>query len=329
MSWGVYLPPGYHDSAYMAQATGIAEEVIQAKFGLRRKHKAGADEHISDMAEAAARAAIKAADIDPDRIDTVIYYGSEYKDYPLWNTAAKIQHMVGARNAFSFNIMALCASGIVAMKVAKDMLRADPYIKTVLMVAASREADLINYHNERARFMYNFADGAAAMILQRGHSRNLILNSALITDGSFADDVIVPTGGTKIPLTPQLVEEGMFMLDVRDPKAMKLRLDPISTPNFLRVIDLALNRSGYTREHIAFFGGTHMKRSIYEEIVTELGLPLNRVVYLEDHGHVQAADQILVLAEGTEKGILKEGDVAVLVGAGTGYTWGATVIRWG
>ncbi len=82
-------------------------------------------------------------------------------------------------------------------------------------------------------------------------------------------------------------------------------------------------------EEIDFLGITHMKPSFYHDILKNFGLSWEDTVYLQDWGHVQAADQLIILQEALEKKKLKNGDLVVLAGAGTGYTWSAAALRWG
>lgn len=78
-----------------------------------------------------------------------------------------------------------------------------------------------------------------------------------------------------------------------------------------------------------FLGITHMKRSFYLQILEEIGLTPEQSVYLDDYGHVQSVDQVLSIELGLQQGKIKAGDVLLLAGAGTGYTWSAAALRWG
>ncbi|WP_084413506.1 3-oxoacyl-ACP synthase [Desulfovirgula thermocuniculi] len=327
VNYGIYLPDNYLTAEDISRLTGIPAEIVEKKMGIEKKHRAGTDEHVSDMAVEAARRALNG--IDPEEIDAIIYFGSEYKDYYVWSIATHIQERIKAKNAFAFEIMSLCASFAVAVKVAKDMLLADRELNTILLVMATKEGDLINYENLSTRFMFNFGDGAAACILRRGHAKNQVLGSAILTDGRFSLDVYVPVGGSRIRPTMETVRKKMYLLDVRDIEDMKKNLDPVSLPNFLKVITKACERSGCTTKDIAFLGITHMKPSMHQAILKALGLPEERSVYLKNHGHIQAGDQLIALWEAEQKGLLKDGDLVVLSGAGTGYTWSATCLRWG
>ena len=99
--------------------------------------------------------------------------------------------------------------------------------------------------------------------------------------------------------------------------------------NFLKVMRTAVEKSGYKLDDVAFLGITHMKRSFYNELVAAIGLTPEQSVYLEDYGHVQSVDQVLTLELGLAQGKIKSGDLVLLTGAGTGYTWSSIAVRWG
>lgn len=326
-SIGVYVPDNFVESAEIAELSGIPEHVIREKFGILRKPKAGKDLHVSDMAVAAAERAM--SNMDPSEIDAVIYFGSEYKDYNVWPAGAHIQQRLNIKKAFAFEVMALCASGALVLKLAKDMLLGDPDLNTVLVVMGSKESDLLNYRDHRMRFLYNFSDGGVAAVIKKGCQKNRILSSSLITDGDFSMDVYLNEGGSKIRSKGEEINSHDRFFEVPDPEVMKKRLDRVSLYNFRRVISQAAVRSGFEEKDIRFIGITHMKRSFYEAILNEFNLSMENTFYLENYGHVQAGDQLIILDEAARSGKIGRGELVVVAGAGTGYTWGATALLWG
>lgn len=323
----VYTPEHFVDSAGLAEETGIPEWVIREKFGLERKHLAGPDDHVSTMAVRAARPLLQ--NVDPLSVDAVVYFGSPHKDYAVWSVGPKIQHELGLKNAFTFELMNVSAGGPVTLKVVKDMLMADARLQQILCVGASREADLIDYDNQRSRFMFNFGDGAVAVLLRKNHGHNVILQSAFHTDGAFSEFVRVPAGGSRLPTSEETLRARLHYLDVSDPQAMKEQLDPVSLDNFLRVAREAVERSGYRAEDISFLAPLHTKKSLFDALVAGLGLTEDRAVYLNRYGHLSALDPLIGLWEGERTGTLRPGDLAVVLSAGTGYSWTATAIAWG
>jgi 3-oxoacyl-[acyl-carrier-protein] synthase-3 len=110
---------------------------------------------------------------------------------------------------------------------------------------------------------------------------------------------------------------------------MRDRLGVVSLPNFVGVIDSAVTRSGASTNDIAFLAVTHMKPSFHQALLNALGLQSHQSIYLDEYGHIQSVDQPLILKLAWERNLLRDGDLVVLAGAGTGYTWSATALRWG
>ncbi len=325
---GTFFPAQIETAADLVERTGIPEDVLREKMGIRQRHTAGDADTVTEMATRAARQALQRAGVDPEQIDLVISHGSEYKDHLIWNAAAKIQHNLGAVNAYAFEMYALCAGAPIAMNTAKALMLADERLRYVLLAAGSRENDLISLSNPRARFMFNFGAGGSAMLLERGARANIILGASAITDGSLSETVILTREADALD-GDEALGDLRGRLDVTDTAYMADRLGAVSLPNFIRVIREAVERSGAGLADVAFLGITHMKRSFYLEILGSIGLTPDQSVYLEDYGHVQSVDQVLALELGLAQGKVRPGDLVVLAGAGTGYTWSAVALRWG
>jgi 3-oxoacyl-[acyl-carrier-protein] synthase-3 len=328
---GTYLPDETVDGADIARRSGIPRDVVVEKMGIRRKHVCrGGDDQPSDMCVAAAEAALADADCDPDALDAVRYHGSEFKDHVVWSLAADVADRIGATDAYASESYALCAGAPVAMREATAQLEADAP-ERMLLVAASREEDLVDYEDPDTSFTHNFGSGASALVLERDAPDGALATvreSAAVTDGSFSRDVVMPAGGTRHPANHDTINQDMHKLRVRDHDEMKERLAAVSLPNFLDVADTALERSGYDREDIDFAAITHMKRSFHDSLCEELGLGDRRSYYLDEYGHVQSVDQALATAQARSRDWLDDGDVVLYLAAGTGYTWAATVLEW-
>jgi 3-oxoacyl-[acyl-carrier-protein] synthase-3 len=325
---GAYSPVRVQTAEEIAGLSGIPIEIIRERFGLTGKHIAAPDEHASQLA---AKAAAPLLENGVGRIGAVVYMGSPYRDFPVWGAGPKVQQLLGgaAAGALAFDVQGNSGGAPIALKVGKALLESDPSLGQVLLAGGSREHDLIDYSNQRSRFMFNFGAGGAALLLKAGHPENLVLETAGFTDPSFADDVMVPAGGSREPASLETVRARRHYLDVRDPQDMKERLDPISAGNFVRVAREAVERSGCRASDIALLCTIHTKRSLFLKVLGGLGLTEDRAMYLSDHGHMSAVDPILGLHRAREQGRLRDGDLVVLLAAGTGYSWSATAIRWG
>jgi 3-oxoacyl-[acyl-carrier-protein] synthase-3 len=318
-----YLPERWMTAAEVGARSGIPEQVIVEKFGLRGKHIAAEDEHVSDLSVRAAQALIDEAGIDPLEIDVGRYFGSMWKDFAVWQAAPWIAHRVGASRAYAVEYDNVSCGTPVALRIARDMLLAEDELRTVLVVAACRESYLLDYENERSRFMFNFGDGAVAGLLEKDGGRNALLGCHGITDGSFSLQVKVPSGGSVSP------NGGYRFLDVADPASMKDGLDKVSLANFVKAAQVAVERSGADLADVGYLCGIHMKPSMHRALVAELGLDESRAAYLDDTGHMSGVDPLFALDRASRAGELRDGELVLLLAAGTGYTWAASVVRWG
>ncbi|MCM3338919.1 3-oxoacyl-ACP synthase [Paenibacillus sp. MER TA 81-3] len=333
LSVGVYIPEGRMTSADIAQASGIPREIVETKLGIKEKPVPGPDDHPCAMGARAARQALERAGIDPAEIDLVIYIGEEHKEYPVWTAALKLQHDIGAINAWGFDLASRCCTTLMAVKTAKAMMRGDARISTVLLAGGYRNGDLIDVTDPYTRFMINLGAGGGAMILRRGSDAGTaypeVLETAIITDGSFAEDVIIAAGGTKQPLTAELIAQGEPRFRVPDPESMKSRLDAVSMDRFAEVVERSVRDSGYSLDQVDFIGLLHMKRSAHEAVLRALGIPDRRSVYLDEFGHIGQFDPMICIELGMKQGLIHPGSVVVLAAAGIGYAWGALTLKWG
>ena len=318
-----YLPERWMSAAEVGAQSGIPEQVILEKFGLRGKHIAAEDEHVSDLSVRAAESLLAETGVDPGDVDVLMYYGSMWKDWSVWQAAPWIAHRIGATRAYAVEYDNVSCGTPVALRIARDMLCAEDDLQTILVVAACRESYLLDYDNSKSRFMFNFGDGAVAGLLVKDGGRNELLGCHGITDGSFSLQVKVPSGGSVSP------NGGYRFLDVEDPAEMKSGLDDVSLANFVRAAQGALERSGAGLGDVGYLCGIHMKPSMHRALVAELGLDPSRAAYLDDTGHMSGVDPLLALDRAARAGELRDGELVLLLAAGTGYTWAASVVRWG
>jgi len=330
-AWGVYLPKERHTSEYISKETGIPKNIIEQKFGLLAKTVGGPEDHTVQMGANASIQALKRANLTPEDLDVIIWAGEVYAERPLVVNGIKLQQLLGnPRGSWAFDVNQRCGSFLIGMLVAKSLIQINPSINRILVASGYRNCDLINYKNFRSRFMISLAASGVAAILRADYQINEILGITAITDGRFVDDVYIPAGGTIQPITTKAIQEGLNYLDVPDPEGLKERLDKYSMDSFIRVIDNALQQSGYSREDIGYLALLHMKRSAFEYVAKTIGVdPYTQSTYFEDIGHNGQNDGIISIEYGIREGKIKNGDVVVIVSAGIGWAWNAGVIKWG
>ncbi len=328
---GIYLPKGRMSAAEIAQKTnGVwAESAVIEKLGIIEKTIASDEDGTQEMGALASLEALKNADIDPLDIDVILCFGEEWKEYPLTTSALYIQDRIGAKNAWGVDVQNRCCTSVTALKMAKDMLIADEDINTILVCGGYRNGDFVDYSDKQMSMMYNLGAGGGAIILQKGMTKNLLLGTHIISDGSLARTAGVEIGGTCHPFTKNNIEEGYKSLRLLDAEKMKNRLNEVSQNNWMECIDKALKKSNLERKDIGYLDILHIKRSAHMGMLKDLDLNEDQSIYLEHYGHIGQVDQVLSLALALENQKVKDGTVVCMIAAGIGYVWAANIVRWG
>ncbi|MCH4886026.1 3-oxoacyl-ACP synthase [Acidaminobacter sp. JC074] len=328
---GVYLPENHMTAKEIAEATsGIwSEEAVKTKLGILGKRIPGLNDGTQEMGVKAAINALENSKVKPEDIDVILCMGEEWKEYPLTTSALYIQDKIGAVNAWGIDLQNRCCTTVAAMKIAKDMLKSDEDISTIMVVGGYRNGDFVDYTDKNMSMMYNLGAGAGAIILEKNQRENLLLGSHVIADGSLSRDAGVKFGGTEEPINTLNIDKAYKSLTLMHPERMKNRLNEVSMDNWMTCIDKALQKSDLEREDIDYVAILHFKRSMHDYMIETLGLKPEQTIYLEDYGHIGQVDQILSLKLGLEKKKIKSGSKVLMIAAGIGYVWAANVIAWG
>jgi len=328
---GIYIPETRMTAAQISEATGgvWSAQAVEEKLGIRQKAIPGPGDGTQEMGVKAAMDALKNTGVKAEELDLILCIGEEWKEYPLTTSGIYIQEKIGAFNAWAIDVQQRCGTAVAAMKIAKDMMIADPDIKTVMIVGGYRNGDFIDYTDNSVSFMYNLGAGAGAIIMKKNYGKNLLLGTHIMTDGSLARDVGVEFGGTEKPITCENVSQAYKSLRVFDEKHMKDRLNEVSMKNWMFCMEKAFEKSGIPMTNMSYLAVLHFKRSMHNWLLEELGLTPRQSIYLEDYGHIGQIDQILSLHLALQSGKVKNGSVISMIAAGIGYAWGANVIRWG
>jgi 3-oxoacyl-[acyl-carrier-protein] synthase III len=332
VAYGLHLPRRRVSSREIARQFRIPEEVVREKQGIRSKRVSAPREMPSAMALSAARSAVAKArenGIDPADIGLVVWCGSQWKDYHVWLASAFLQDRLRLPKAFAFDLSSMCTGSVFGLSLARKFLSADQDLRAVLLVGASKESNLVRASDPRSRWMDNFADGGFATVVARDQSKNLILGSDFLSDGSLALGVLEKNGGARFPGSAAYAHAGRAYLEsLMDDDKFRRRIERVSLGNFEMVIRRSIEKSGLRPEEVRLVLLNHMKRSFHRAVLERVGGDVTRSVYLEEFGHTQSADQFLALDQALQRGQFTAGPV-VMAAAGAGYVWGSTVVSWG
>jgi 3-oxoacyl-[acyl-carrier-protein] synthase III len=323
-----YIPAGVETAGEMSEKSGFPEYVFVDMIGIRQKPVAAPGEHPTDMAIQAALDAIDKARIRPDSIDLVLFCGGGLYDYGVWSPAAKVQHEIGASKAFSYEIRNGCNGGNLGLYLASRQLLADPDLQHALVVCSDIFSRFIDYSDDKAIAYFPGGDGATAAVLTKGHPDNRLLSYAGLSDGSVADAMFVPLGGTRVPWTAESIAAGLGTLRISNPAQLAFVFSDLYSKNFMRVVREAMRKCGRSVEEINFLFTNQVRKRTLHEVFEDLGLPLERTLStMEQYGHLSASDTLLALSLALEAGAVHKGDLVVLASSGMGFHWAATVLE--
>jgi 3-oxoacyl-[acyl-carrier-protein] synthase-3 len=321
---GVYLPSGTQDAARIAELSGLSPEQL-SRLGIAAKALPAPEDQPVSMAARAARAALEdAGGVDPATVDLVLWTGEEYKDYIAQTASIRLQEECGCRNAWAFDLVGQGTTALLGLKVAWDMMTADPAINTVLLTGGTRNIDLVDYADPGTRFLLAYSASGGAMLLRRGLKRNLLLGAALTSDPAMADEVYVPGGGTEIPFAPDNLNSRLMYFNAFHPELLGAYL----AGPFLERLG-AVTRQALGERRASYLALRHLPPDSRAVLLQSLGLSPEQSLPLDRLGHHGTNDPLLSLDLARRQGLVPAGGVVGLAGAGIGFNYAAVALQWG
>ncbi|MCS6842267.1 MAG: ketoacyl-ACP synthase III [Roseiflexus sp.] len=318
--WGMAVPERVLTNADLERMVETSDEWIQTRTGIRERRIAGPGEHTSALSIAAGRAALARAGLDASRIDTVIL-ATCTPDRPFPATACAVQAGIGARRAAAFDVVAACSGFVYGLQVATSMVRSGA-ARNVLFVACDIFTHFINWNDRNTCVL--FGDGAGAVVLQPSDEPAGLLSCVLGADGEQEDLMAVDAGGTRLPATPELLEQGRQYVYMNGREIFKHAVREMVASS----LD-AIQAAGLSTDDIALVIPHQANLRIIEATAKRLEVPMDRVfVNLDRYGNTSAASVPIALVEAVEQQRLRKGDYALLTAFGGGLTWASAVIRW-
>jgi 3-oxoacyl-[acyl-carrier-protein] synthase-3 len=323
----VYLPADVVTADAVAKASGLPADVVADKLGLRQKHVAGDDEHVSSLTVAAARPLVAARKSSAAGSAALIYFGSSIKDYDLWSCAVSVQHDLELADTYSFEVASNCAGFGVALHVGRALLLADPDLQSVWLVGASKEASVVDYSDVATKSVFAFGDGAAAAVLERGDQGLEVLATAIVSDGTFNRAVLIPAGGTRQPASADTVQQELHKVRVQEDLHLGKTVGPQFMEHMVTAGRRAIRQAGIEPEDLDLVVLQHQIPSVVRAILDDIGAKNADTVDLGDYGHMSSVDVPMGLHRAVTEQRLPDGGHALFLSAGLGYTWSAAVVR--
>ena len=317
-----YVPPRVLTNADLEKLVDTNNDWIMQRVGIRERHIAGPGVATSDLGSQAALAAIERAGITPDDIGVIIT-GTVTPDMMFPSTACLIQHKIGAHHAWGFDLSAACSAFTYSLTTASQLVASGAH-EHALVVGADVMSSIIDY-KDRATCVL-FGDGAGAVVVSAAkEGEGAILDFEHEIDGSGADALFMPAGGSLRPPSHETVDQRMHYVK-QDGRAV-FKFAVRKTEEIARRI---LNRNGLGPSDLDLFISHQANRRIIESALEKLGLPADKtLINIDRFGNTTAATIPLALNDAVCSGRLKKGNLVLLASVGAGFTVGAVLLRWG
>ncbi len=324
VSYGLYTPAGFETAEEVSARSGLSLEAVRA-LGLERKCRPDREDQPVPMAVRAAELAFARAEgIKPGEVDLVLWTGEEYKDYIAQTASIRVQEETGCRNAWAFDLVDQGVTTVLGLRIARDMMIGDRTINTVLLAGGTRNVDLVDYTNPDTRFMLPFSASGGAVLLRRGHGRNILGDIEFTVDCEMADEVYVPGGGTEIPFREDILDSKIMFYQTPRPEKVKKYLEERFPQALAETAQKAL--SGLSPDYLAL---RHLIPTQRTTVLNQLGLRPEQSPALDRWGCHGTNDCLLSLELGIKSKAIKEGSLIALVAGGIGFTYGASLVHWG
>jgi len=313
---GSYLPPKRLTNDMLAAQLAVdgietSDQWIVERTGIRARHFAEPDVGSSDLAVAAARRALEAADVDAASIDLIIVATST-PDMVFPSAACLVQQKLGVVGGAAFDVQAVCSGFVYALTIADSMIRTGAATKA-LVIGAEVFSRILDFKDRGTCVL--FGDGAGAVVLEASDTPG-ILASELHADGRHVDILCVPgtvSGG-------QILGDPLLKMD--GPAVFKLAVGVLYD-----VAKSVLDKAGRSVADVDWLIPHQANIRILQSTAKRLKLPFDKVIVTVDqHGNTSAASIPLALDESVRSGKILPGDTVLLEGVGGGFTWGAVLL---
>jgi 3-oxoacyl-[acyl-carrier-protein] synthase-3 len=319
-SIGVTIPERRIPNEELARMVDTTDEWIRSHTGIGARHIAADGQQTSDLAATASIKALEKAGIGPRELDLIILATANPDFFGFPATACIVQDKIGAQGCAAFDIVAGCTGFIYALDVAASMLEAKKG-RNALVIGAETLSRIANWKDRSTCVL--FGDGAGAAVLSRIEEGGRgILKTVLGAEGGGAKDLYLVQAERSTafersaPMVPELFMDGKNVYN-------------FAVKSITVLVERLLHDSMYQLKDLAWIVPHQANARIVQAAAKRLGVPEERFyMNMEEYANTSAASIPLVLDEMSEKGLLKQDDLVLLVGFGAGLTYGAMVIRW-
>lgn len=317
---GSYLPEKVLTNADLEKMIDTSDEWIRTRTGIKERRIVAQGQASSDLAYEASRKAMQAAQVKAEELDMIIV-ATITPDMIFPATACVLQEKLGAKGTAAFDLEAACSGFLYGISIGSQFIATGMY-DNILVVAAETLSKIIDWKDRSTCII--FADGAGAAVLKPSFDSSGIISNYLGADGTGADLVGVPAGGSRLPASQETVRDRQHYMKMRGNGLFKRAVKAM-----IHAIDVSLEKGGLTYNEIDFFIPHQANIRIINPVAKRIGLDKNKVcINLDQCGNMSAASVAVALDQAVREGKIKKGDKVLLTCFGGGLTWASLVIEW-
>lgn len=294
---------------------------VEGTLGIHQRFWCTSAESTATLAVAAARRALQAAGITPRDIQLIII-ATDTPEFISPPTASVVQGELGAIHAGTFDLNAGCAGFVTALDTAWKFIRADERYQRILVVGAYAMSKFLDVTDKKTVTI--FADGAGAAVVEAS-DRAGVLASELFADGTLCAGMGVFAGGTRTPITREVLDDG-YQNHLRFVQKYPASVNEEGWPRIVRSV---LARIGKSTRDVDHWMWTQVNRSSIAAVMATLGEPMSKAhTVMGQWGYTGSACLPMALDDAKTKGLLRDGDLMVFTGSGAGLAMGCVAMTW-
>jgi len=317
---GCYVPPAILSNHDLEKMVETSDDWILQRVGISERHIAAADVATSDLAVEAARAALAQRGIDGSELDAILVC-TVTPDMMFPSTACLVQHRLGAKHAWGFDLVAACSGFVYGLTTAAHLIRAGTH-KKVLVIGADTMSRIIDYTDRSTCIL--FGDAAGAMLVEPAEPGHGFIGFINEVDGSGGDHLKMPAGGSRLPASAETVEKRLHYVKQEGQQVFKF-----AVRKMYETCQALLDRHGLTAKDVKVLVAHQANRRIITATAERLGMAEDQVIInIGRFGNTTGATIPLATRDAIEAGKLKKGDIVLFAAVGAGFTVGASLWRW-
>ena len=319
-SIGAYAPEKILTNEDLAHMVDTSDEWITKRTGIKERHIAAENEATSDMGVEAAKLAIERSGIDASEIDMLVCATISPDYFCMPSTATTISKKLGLGNVTAFDISAACTGFVYILSIAKAFIESGMK-KNVLIIGAEKLSAITDYTDRGTCIL--FGDGAGAAIISATDNKDeAIIDVQTGADGTYADLLMTPNGGTGSPHDSLDQEAGACFMQMKGNETFKVAVRTLTKD----VVEI-LENNNIESTKIDHFVPHQANYRIIKAVGDALKMKEEQVVItVGKYGNTSGASIPMAINDIYENGTLKKGELLLLDAFGGGLTWGSALV---